>query len=196
MNQLLTDALHTAPITGTIILSLIVIMINALKKDSLALEFWVSLIGIAANIALAVCTFPIRGGAFAGTVMTGGFASLTAIIFLVAAGLTIILSRDYIAKIGVNFGEFYHLILMAAVGMMTFASGTDLVVTFIGLELMSICLYVLAGISRRVLKANEASLKYFLLGSFATGFFLYGIALIYGMTGTTNILVVAQNIAA
>ena len=60
--------------------------------------------------------------------------------------------------------------------MMTFASGTDLVVTFIGLELLSICLYVLAGISRRVLKANEAALKYFLLGAFATGFFLYGIA--------------------
>lgn len=196
MNQLLTDTMHTAPITGTIVLSLIVIMINALKKDSLAIEFRVSLIGIAANIALAVWAFPLRGTAFADTVMTGGFASLTAIIFLVAAGLTIILSRDYIAKIGVNFGEFYHLILMASVGMMTFAAGTDLVVTFIGLELMSICLYVLAGISRRVLKANEASLKYFLLGAFATGFFLYGIALIYGMTGTTNILVIAQNIAA
>jgi NADH-quinone oxidoreductase subunit N len=167
-----------------------------LKKDSLVIEFRVSLIGIAANIALAVWAFPLRGTAFADTVMTGGFASLTAIIFLVAAGLTIILSRDYIAKIGVNFGEFYHLILMASVGMMTFAAGTDLVVTFIGLELMSICLYVLAGISRRVLKANEASLKYFLLGAFATGFFLYGIALIYGMTGTTNILVIAQNIAA
>ncbi|MFZ1728505.1 MAG: NADH-quinone oxidoreductase subunit N [Bacteroidota bacterium] len=196
MNQLLTDTMHTAPIAGTIILSLIVIMINALKKDSLAMEFWVSLIGIVVNIALAVWAFPLRGTAFSDTVMTGGFASLTAVIFLVAAGLTIILSREYIAKIGVNFGEFYHLILMATVGMMTFAAGTDLVVTFIGLELMSICLYVLAGISRRVLKANEASLKYFLLGAFATGFFLYGIALIYGMAGSTNILVIAQNIAA
>ncbi|MBE0644038.1 MAG: NADH-quinone oxidoreductase subunit N [Bacteroidetes bacterium] len=196
MNQLLTDTLHTAPITGTIVLALVVIMINALKKDSLRMEYWVSLIGIAANIALAVWAFPLRGSAFAGTVMTGGFASLTAAIFLVAAGLTIILARDYIAKIGVNFGEVFHLILMAAVGMMTFAAGTDLVVTFVGLELMSVCLYVLAGISRRVLKANEASLKYFLLGAFATGFFLYGIALIYGMTGTTNILAIAQNIAA
>ncbi|MBR9978691.1 MAG: NADH-quinone oxidoreductase subunit N [Bacteroidetes bacterium] len=196
MNQLLTDTLHTAPMMGTILLSLIVIMINALKKNSLPWEYWVSLLGIAANILLAIWTFPLRGTAFADTVMTGGFASLTAIIFLVASGLTIILSRDYIEKIGVNYGEFYHLVLMAAVGMMALASGTDLVVTFIGLELMSVCLYVLAGFSRRVLKANEAALKYFLLGAFATGFFLYGIALIYGATGSTNILAIAQNMPA
>ena len=196
MNQLLTDTLNIAPIAGTIVLSLVVIMINALKKNPLQAEYWVSLVGIGVNIALAVWTFPVRGTAFEGTMLTGGFASLTTAIFLVAAGLTIILSKDYIAKIGVNFGEFYHLILMAAAGMMTFAAGTDLVVTFIGLELMSVCLYVLAGISRRLHKSNEAALKYFLLGAFASGFFLYGIALIYGMTGTTNILAIAQNVAA
>jgi NADH-quinone oxidoreductase subunit N len=196
MEQLLTDTLNTAPIIGTMLLALIVIMINALKKDSLAAEYWVSLIGIVGNIALAVWVFPVRGTAFEGMVMTGGFASLTTIIFLVAAGLTIILSREYIAKIGINYGEFFHLILLAAAGMMTFAAGTDLVVTFIGLELMSIALYALAGISRRVLKANEAALKYFLLGAFASGFFLYGIALVYGTAGTTNILEIAQNLQA
>jgi len=196
MEQLLTDTLNTAPIIGTMLLALIVIMINALKKDSLAAEYWVSLIGIIGNIALAVWVFPVRGTAFEGMVLTGGFASITTIIFLVAAGLTIILSREYIAKIGINVGEFFHLILLAAAGMMTFAAGTDLVVTFIGLELMSIVLYSLAGISRRVLKANEAALKYFLLGAFASGFFLYGIALIYGTAGTTNILEIAQNLQA
>ncbi|PLX30852.1 MAG: NADH-quinone oxidoreductase subunit N [Ignavibacteria bacterium] len=196
MEQLLTDTWLTAPIGGTILLSLIVIMINALKKDSLAAEYWVSLIGIAANIVLAVVVFPDRGTAFSGMVMTGGYASITAILFLTAAGLTILLSREYIEKIGVNFGEFYHLILLATTGMMTFSAGTDLVVTFIGLELMSISLYVLAGISRRHHKGNEAALKYFLLGAFASGFFLYGIALIYGMTSTTNILEIAQNMQA
>ncbi|MBR9974215.1 MAG: NADH-quinone oxidoreductase subunit N [Bacteroidetes bacterium] len=196
MNQLLTDTLNIAPIAGTIVLSLIVIMINALKKKPFQAEYWVSVLGIAANIALAVWTFPVRGTAFEGMVLTGGFASLTSVIFLVSAGITIILSRDYIEKIGLAHGEFYHLILMATVGMMTFAAGTDLVVTFIGLELMSVSLYALAGFSRRVAKANEAALKYFLLGAFASGFFLYGIALIYGMTGSTNLLVIAQNIAA
>ncbi|MCB2203885.1 NADH-quinone oxidoreductase subunit N [bacterium] len=196
MEQLLTDTLNTAPVAGTILLALIVIMINALKKDSHTAEYWVSLIGILGNIALAVWTFPHRGTAFDGMVMTGGYASLVNIIFLVAAGLTIMLSREYIAKIGVAYGEFFHLILLAVGGMMALATGTDLVVTFIGLELMSVCLYVLAGFSRRVLKANEAALKYFLLGAFATGFFLYGIALIYGSTGTTNILEIAQNLQA
>lgn len=196
MNQLLTDTLNIAPVTGTATLALLVILINALKKDPLRTEYWVSLVGIAVNIGLAVWSFPLRGTAFSGMMMTGGFASFTAVIFLIAAGLTIILSRASVEKIGVNHGEFFHLILLASVGMMTFASGTDLVVTFIGLELMSLCLYVLAGFTRRERRSNEAALKYFLLGSFASGFFLYGIALVYGMTGTTNILAIAQNLPA
>ncbi|MBN1446866.1 MAG: NADH-quinone oxidoreductase subunit N [Bacteroidetes bacterium] len=196
MEQLLTDSLNTAPITGMIVLTLVVVMINALKKKPLSAEYWVSLVGIIANIALAVWVFPERGTAFAGSVMTGGFASVTAILFLTAAGLTLMLSRTYIEKVGANFGEFFHLILLATLGMMTFSSGVDLLVTFVGLELMSVPLFVLAGITRRNVKANEAALKYFLLGAFATGFFLYGIALIYGTTGSTKILEIVQNISA
>ncbi len=196
MEQLLTDSLNTAPITGMVILSLIVVMINALKKEPLATEYWVSLVGIVINIGLAVWVFPERGTAFSGSVMTGGYASVTAIIFLTAAALTIMLARVYIDKIGANFGEFFHLILFVTTGMMSFAAGLDLLVTFVGLELMSIPLYVLAGITRRNLKATEAALKYFLLGAFSTGFFVYGIGLIYGMTGTTKILDIAQNINA
>jgi NADH-quinone oxidoreductase subunit N len=196
MEQLITDTIRTAPITGTIAVSLIVVLINALKKNPLAAEYWVSLLGIAVNIVFAILLYPDNGTAFGGSVLTGGFASVTAIMFLTAAGLTMLLSREYIEKIGANFGEFFHLILFAVAGMMTFAAGIDLVVTFVGLELMSISLYVLAGITRRMHKANEAALKYFLLGSFASGFFLYGIALMYGSTGSTNILEIAQNINA
>ncbi len=196
MEQLITDTIRTAPITGMVALSLIVVMINALKKNSLAAEYWVSLLGIAANIVFAILLYPDNGTAFGGSVLTGGFASVTAIVFLASAGLTILLSKEYIAKIDANFGEFYHMIIFAVVGMMTFSAGVDLVVTFIGLELMSVCLFVLAGITRRVQRSNEAALKYFLLGAFATGFFLYGIALLYGSTGTTNIFEMAQNINA
>jgi NADH-quinone oxidoreductase subunit N len=196
MEQLISDTLRTAPISGMILLSLVVVMINALKKNPLGAEYWVTLLGIAANIIFAILLYPDKGVAFSGSILTGGFASVTAIIFLTAAGLTVLLSKEYIAKIGANFGEFYHMIIFATVGMMTFATGVDLVVTFIGLELMSISLYVLAGITRRARKANEAALKYFLLGAFATGFFLYGIALMYGSTGSTNIFEIAQNISA
>lgn len=194
MEQLLTDTLRTAPITGTIALSLIVIMVNALKKNPLATEYWVSLVGIAANIVFAAMLYPDRGTAFNGMVLTGGYASVTSIMFLVAAGLTILFSRAYMEKIGMVFGEFFHLIILAVVGMMTLAAATDLVVTFIGLELMSVSLYALAGMTRKQQRSNEAALKYFLLGAFATGFFLYGIALLYGSTGTTNILEIAQNL--
>ncbi|MCZ7554881.1 MAG: NADH-quinone oxidoreductase subunit N [Bacteroidia bacterium] len=196
MEQLINDTIRTGPIAGMVALSLIVVLINALKKNPLAAEYWVSLLGIAVNIVFAILLYPDNGTAFGGSVLTGGFASVTAILFLTAAGLTILLSREYIAKIGANFGEFFHLILFAVAGMMTFAAGIDLVVTFIGLELMSISLYVLAGATRRMHKSNEAALKYFLLGSFASGFFLYGIALMYGSTGSTNILEIAQNITA
>ena len=194
MEQLLRDTLHTAPITGTFILSLVVVLVHSFTKNSRTLEHRVTLAGIAANLALAFWVFPQQGTAFNGMILTGGFASVTAAIILTAGGLTVLLARDYLEKIGTAFGEVYMLIVMAMLGMMSFAAGTDLVVTFIGLELMSVCLYVLAGLSRRLLKANEAALKYFLLGAFATGFFLYGMALIYGVAGTTNILEIASKL--
>jgi len=92
---------------------------------------------------------------------------------------------------GCNHGELYPIILFTTVGMMLMASGTDLMVIFLGLEVMSVSLYVLAGFNRNNLKSNEAGLKYFLLGAFSTGFLLYGMALIYGATGTTRIAKIA-----
>jgi NADH-quinone oxidoreductase subunit N len=97
------------------------------------------------------------------------------------------LSRSYIAKAGIEHGEYYALLLFAIIGMMLMAAAADLVIFFLGFELMSVCFYVLAGFARRRVPSNEAALKYFLLGAFASGFLLYGIALLYGATGTTNI---------
>jgi NADH-quinone oxidoreductase subunit N len=92
---------------------------------------------------------------------------------------------------GCNHGELYPLILFTVVGMMLMASGTDLMTIFLGLEVMSISLYVLAGFNRANKKSNEAGLKYFMLGAFSTGFMLYGMALIYGATGTTRLYKIA-----
>ncbi len=196
MDTLLSDLTQTAPIGGAFLLSLILIMMSALKKESAALVHISSLIGVVALAGLAIWTFPMKGAAFGGTVMTGGFASLFILIFLLSAFLTLFMMRDYAVKIGADHGELYILIVLATTGMMTFASGLDLIVTFIGLELMSVCLYVLAGFTRKSMRSNEAAVKYFLLGAFSTGFFLYGIALIYGATGTTNIMIVARNLPA
>ena len=109
------------------------------------------------------------------------------LLLLTGGILTILASVNYLEEMQSHHGEYYVLILCAMVGMMTMAAATDLITVFLGLEVMSIPVYILAGFNRRRVRSNEAALKYFLLGAFATGLFLYGIALIYGATGTTDL---------
>lgn len=119
----------------------------------------------------------------------------TAVLFLLGAILTVLLSLGYLGREGIRAPEYYLLLLFGTVGMLFMGGGTDLVVIFLGLELMSVAVYVLAGIDRRNVFSAEAALKYFLLGAFASGFFLYGIALVYGATGTTNLLLIGSEAA-
>ena len=130
---------------------------------------------------------------FSGMVEAGGKPAIFHFIFNIGAMIVIMTSTGYLKKYGSYFGEYYLLIQSAVLGMMVMASACDLLVVFMGLELMSICFYVLAGINRKKLSANEASMKYFLLGAFATGFIVYGIALIYGITGSTSIQNIIEN---
>ena len=130
---------------------------------------------------------------FSGMVEAGGKPAIFHFIFNIGAMIVIMTSTGYLKKYGSYFGEYYILIQSAVLGMMVMASARDLLVVFMGLELMSICFYVLAGINRKKLSANEASMKYFLLGAFATGFIVYGIALIYGITGSTSIQNIIEN---
>jgi NADH-quinone oxidoreductase subunit N len=117
-----------------------------------------------------------------------GFRYTTGLVFLLSALLTVMLSLGYVEREQIRIPEYYVLILLGTLGMMFMAGASDLVVVFLGLELMSLSVYVLAGINRRNVFAAEAAFKYFLLGAFASGFFLYGIALIYGATGATNLI--------
>jgi NADH-quinone oxidoreductase subunit N len=116
-----------------------------------------------------------------------GYRYATASIFLLGAILAVLLSQGYLGRERIWVPEYYVLLLLATVGMLVMGGGTDLIVIFVGLELMSISVYVLAGINRRSVFSAEAAIKYFLLGAFASGFFLYGVALVYGATGTTNL---------
>ena len=123
-----------------------------------------------------------------------GFRFAVDLIVLLAAGLAVLLSVDYLEREAILVPEYYVLILFAAVGMMLLAGGVDLFVMFLGLELMSVSVYVLSGIDRRSRVGGEAALKYFLLGAFASAFLLYGIALVYGATGTTKLGMIAAQI--
>jgi NADH-quinone oxidoreductase subunit N len=109
------------------------------------------------------------------------------LLLITGAVLTVLVSVNYLEEVQAHHGEYYVLLLCALAGMMTMACATDLITIFLGLEIMSIPVYVLAGFSRRRVRSNEAALKYFLLGAFATGLFLYGVAFIYGTTGTTDL---------
>jgi NADH-quinone oxidoreductase subunit N len=117
-------------------------------------------------------------------------------IVLLAAALTILISFTYVYRQRLQAGEFYALILFATAGAMFMAGARDLIVIFLGLEVMSIAVYALTAFNRRDRKSAEAGLKYFLLGAFATGFFLYGIALTYGATGSTNVTVIEASVTS
>ena len=132
---------------------------------------------------------------FSDMFVVDNFSVFFNLVFLLSTAIVILMSDNYIKQEGVNYGEYYTLVLFATVGMMLMAGGADLLTIFLGLEIMSISLYVLAGFTRDKVRSNEASLKYFLLGAFVTGFLLYGIALLYGATGTTNLKGIAAFIA-
>jgi NADH-quinone oxidoreductase subunit N len=125
---------------------------------------------------------------------SGGIIHIFYFLFNFSAAIVVFLSYDYIRKTGIYYGEFYILVQSAVLGMMLMASAQDLVVIFLGLEQMSICFYVLAGINRKKKKSTEAALKYFLLGSFASGFIVYGMALIYGTTTTLSLPEIFVNV--
>ncbi|MGH2575358.1 MAG: NADH-quinone oxidoreductase subunit N [Ignavibacteria bacterium] len=108
------------------------------------------------------------------------------ITLLIGVLITVLSSRDYLVGEGINYGEYYSLLFLSLLGMMLMVTANDLIILFIGIELMSVCFYVLAGFMRKRLESNESALKYFLLGAFLTGFLLLGIAFIYGYSGTTN----------
>lgn len=115
-------------------------------------------------------------------------------VFLLVSALTVLISTVWTEREDVPIGEYHCLLLFATVGMMFMASGNDLVVIFLGLETSSIATYVMAGLRKSDLRSNESSMKYFILGSFASAFLLYGMALIYGATGATNITQIAANL--
>ena len=183
------DVLATAPLTTVAVTALLVLLIESLGHKTEMATCWTGVAGLSLALGLA---FGRIGGspavdAFGGMVTTGSFANYFTMVFCAAGILSFLLSASYIPKEGIAHGEYYALILFAVAGMILMASAADLVIFFLGLEVMSVSFYVLAGFARTRLTSNEAALKYFLIGAFATGFLLYGIALVYGATGSTSI---------
>jgi NADH-quinone oxidoreductase subunit N len=158
------------------------------RKSKLTAYF--SLIGVAlafVSLALQWWGGAINVDGFYGMVRVDGFAILFKAIFLISAALAIGISTRFLDIEGEQHGEYYSLILFATVGMMFIACGYDLISLYISLELMALTFYVLVAFTKREKKSNEAAMKYFLLGAFSSGILLYGMSLIYGVAGSTNI---------
>lgn len=145
------------------------------------------ILALAAALPLSLIAFVNPGPAFGGMLMIDGFATYFRILVILVGLLTVLLARPYLEREKVEGGEFYTLILFSVAGQCLMVSANELIMLFIGLEISSISSYILAGYLRADKRNNEAAIKYFLLGSFATAFFLYGVALVYGATGSTNL---------
>jgi len=154
------------------------------------------LIGVILSFFFTLSQMGFVKSGFEGMYVSDGYALFFKLIFLIIAFLTILISMGYTQREGIEFGEYYALILFATLGMMLMAGGTHLIIIFLGLETMSVSIYILAGMMREDRRSAEAALKYFLLGAFATGFLLYGIALIYGATGSLYLKDIASYIAS
>src|SRR5207253_9663934 len=164
------------------------------EGDGLAL---LGILGVGAAGLTAVWLWVGGGnvGGFQDTLRADRYALFFTVVLCAGSLLTLLLSIDYLREQPLPAGEYHALVLLSTSGMIFLAAANDLIVLFLALEIMSVAVYVLAGMQRREVRSTEAALKYFLLGAFATGFFLYGIAFFYGATGSTRLDVIARAVA-
>ena len=178
-----------------IILSLwamLVLMVDVFQKGnrseaSRPIIAWLSLAGLGVTAVANGWLLNLSEAGPTGMIAIDSFRVFANFIFLIAAAMAILISIGYLDRRDINRGEFYVLMLYATVGMMLMGASRDLVLLFLALELMSVAIYVLVGFDRRDARSSEGALKYFLLGAFSSGFLLYGIALVWGSTGSTNL---------
>lgn len=178
-------------IVSTMLIVLIFDLFDAISKKVLG-HITIAGAGVALVESVRMLQNKEFGTQFGGMFEVDAYSLFFNIIFLVSTILVTLISLSYLGRDDRKQGPYYLLILLATLGMMLMAAGNELIIVFLGLELMSLSLYVLAGYFRDNPASSEAGMKYLLLGAFASAFFLYGIALIYGATGTTSIPGIAE----
>lgn len=156
---------------------------------------WAAIAGLLHVAYLAAAAEPSMH-VFLGAIALDGLAIYSVVLAAMLSAVCVLASMDYLGTTGVVGGEYYPLTLFAFVGIIVMAAATDLIVLFLGLETMSMAVYVLAGIWKRDVRSNEAALKYFIMGAFASGFMLYGIAILYGISGSTGLAEIAAKLAS
>jgi len=202
---ILTDLIQPDPNIRAVLPEMIVafagilaMLYNAFRPLDRTITAIISLAGIAGAAATLIAMWnpqEIGTQSWNGMISNDGLRLTFSLVFLIVTAMTVLISSVWIDRENVPAGEYHALLMFATFGMMLMASGNDLVIVFLGLETLSISTYVMAGLRRSDLKSNESAMKYFILGSFASAFLLYGMALVYGATGTTNISEIADRTA-
>jgi NADH-quinone oxidoreductase subunit N len=180
--------------------AILVLVVDALARPAAVrvdrVLAWLSLVTIALGAAALAPAAGVNLTIARGLVAIDGFSLFFKVLFLIAAAITVLMSARYLAIEGVRAGEYYFLVLSATVGMMFVAGAIDLITIVIGLETMTVSFYILAGVIRPNRRSNEAAVKYFILGAFSLGILLYGMTLLYGLTGTTHLRTIAMLLPA
>ncbi len=177
------------PLLTLTVTAILILVVDALSPKGRKSYFpQLALLGLAVAALQTIRLWGKTGTDFSGMVYLDNFAFFFYLILILGAALTVLISRQYLEDYGKNLGEYYALLLFATVGMMLMAAGAHLIMIFLGLEIMSIAVYVLAGLFREDRRSNEAALKYLILGAFSSAFLLYGMAMLYGASGGTLFL--------
>lgn len=172
-------------VVGAVILLVLELLLPAERKEAVG---WLALVGVLVSLVITIVNFGQNGEAFGGMFMQDRFTSFLNVVVLLAAGLGILLAMNYLRRSEIEHRtDYYLLLLFTTSGMMFMGAANDLITIFVALELLSIPLYVMSGMRRPDPKSEESAIKYFLLGAFASGFLVFGIAMIYGATGTTGL---------
>jgi NADH-quinone oxidoreductase subunit N len=189
---------NIGPLITLSVAGLLLLLIDAfsIKGSKKGYFHQISLVAIVIGIIQTIFLWNRQGTDFSGMVYVNNYSFFFYMVFLIGTGISIIFSVKYLEEYKKNYGEYYALMLFSAVGMMLMAAGGNLVTIFLGLEILSIPIYILAGLFREDVKSNEAALKYLLLGGFSSAFLLFGIAMLYGGTGTFSLPELAKLIQA
>ena len=190
------DLISLAPVLVLSVFGFGVLILDLFIGKNKTLLVYISLVGLLVTVVSTFAKQGLPAYSFSGGYVVDNLSVFFTVIFCFSSALTLLLSDNYNRREGIKTGEYYSLVLFCTVGMILLASANNLIMVFLGIEIVSICLYVLAGIRRDNLASNEAALKYFLLGAFATGFLLYGMSLMYGSAGSTNLQKIAAAAAA
>ncbi|MBI2486415.1 MAG: NADH-quinone oxidoreductase subunit N [Deltaproteobacteria bacterium] len=197
LSELFKSTLLIGPEIALIITGIIVMVVDPLIKGERKRNlFWIALVGLAVGFILNLERFHNGTSAFSGALSLDGFAAYFNLIFIIGAFLATILSKDYIESMNLRIGEYYALIIFSTSGMMILSSAREFMSLFLGFEIMSVSVYVLSGFNRRSVRSAEAGIKYLVLGGFSSAILLYGIALIYGASGTIFLDEIAANFNA